>query len=73
MPFKSKAQARFMFSQHPQIAKEFAAKTKSIKALPDYVKPDHSHPYSTNPSTTKGGKAAACLICGQGREAHTIG
>lgn len=37
MPFKSKAQARFMFSQHPEIAKEFASKTKSIKALPNKV------------------------------------
>lgn len=37
MPFASKAQQRFMFSQHPAIAKEFAAKTPSIKALPDRV------------------------------------
>lgn len=36
MPFKSKAQARFMFAKHPQIAKEFAAKTPSIKALPEH-------------------------------------
>lgn len=34
MPFKSKAQARYMFAKHPEIAKEFAAHTKSIKALP---------------------------------------
>ena len=38
MSFKSKAQARFMFSQHPELAKEFAAKTKNIKALPERVK-----------------------------------
>lgn len=38
MPFKSKSQARFMFSQHPKIAKEFANKTKSIKKLPEKVK-----------------------------------
>lgn len=37
MPFKSKAQARFMFSQHPEIAQEFADKTKSIKKLPEHV------------------------------------
>ena len=37
-PFESKAQARYMFSQHPKLAKEFAAKTKSIKALPEKVK-----------------------------------
>ncbi len=38
MPFKSKSQARFMFSQKPKLAKEFAAKTPSIKALPNKVK-----------------------------------
>jgi hypothetical protein len=38
MPFKSKAQARFMFSQHPAIAKEFATMTPNISALPEYVK-----------------------------------
>jgi phosphopantetheinyl transferase (holo-ACP synthase) len=37
MPFTSKAQARFMFARHPGIAKEFAAKTSSIKALPEHV------------------------------------
>lgn len=35
MPFKSKAQAKFMFAKKPQLAKEFASKTKSIKALPN--------------------------------------
>ena len=38
MTFASKSQARFMFSQHPKLAKEFAAKTKSIAALPEKVK-----------------------------------
>lgn len=37
MPFKSEAQARFMFAKHPKIAKEFASKTKSIKALPEKI------------------------------------
>jgi len=37
MPFKSKAQAKFMFANHPKLAKEFAAHTKSIKALPTKV------------------------------------
>ena len=36
MPFKSKAQAKYMFAKHPKIAKEFAAHTKSIKALPEH-------------------------------------
>jgi len=34
MPFKSKAQAKYLFAKHPKIAKEFAKKTKSIKSLP---------------------------------------
>jgi hypothetical protein len=38
VPFKSKAQARFMFSQHPEMAEEWAKKTKSIKKLPEKVK-----------------------------------
>jgi len=38
MPFKSKAQAKYMFAKKPAIAKEFAAKTPSIKALPNKVK-----------------------------------
>ncbi len=37
MPFKSKAQQRFMFAKHPKIAKEFAAHTPSFKSLPDKV------------------------------------
>ena len=38
MPFKSKSQAKYMFAKHPAIAKEFASKTKSIKALPEHKK-----------------------------------
>jgi hypothetical protein len=38
MPFKSKAQARFMFAKHPKIAAEWEDKTKSIKKLPNKVK-----------------------------------
>jgi hypothetical protein len=38
MPFKSKAQARYMFARHPEIALEFAHKTKSIKKLPEHSK-----------------------------------
>ena len=37
MPFESRAQARFMFAKHPSIAREFAGKTPSIKALPEKV------------------------------------
>ena len=38
MPFKSKAQRRFLFAKHPKIAKEFAAKTPKGKKLPEKVK-----------------------------------
>lgn len=38
MPFKSKAQAKYMFANHPKMAKEWAKKTKSIKSLPKKVK-----------------------------------
>lgn len=38
MPFKSKAQARYLFAKKPKIAKEFAEKTQNIKALPNKVK-----------------------------------
>ena len=38
MPFKSKAQAKYLFAKKPELAKEFASKTKSIKALPEKVK-----------------------------------
>jgi hypothetical protein len=38
MPLKSKAQQRFLFAKKPKIAKEFAAKTKNIKNLPERVK-----------------------------------
>jgi len=38
MPFKSKAQMRFMFAKHPKKAKEWADKTKDIKDLPEHVK-----------------------------------
>ena len=38
MPFKSKAQQRFMFAKKPELAKEFAAKTKNFKDLPERVK-----------------------------------
>lgn len=39
MPFKSKAQARYLFSQEPGVAKEFASKTTSMKTLPERVGP----------------------------------
>jgi len=38
-PFRSKAQARYLFSQEPNVAKEFASKTPSVKKLPERVGP----------------------------------
>lgn len=38
MPFKSKAQAKWMFINKPEMAKEWASKTKSLKKLPIKVK-----------------------------------
>jgi hypothetical protein len=34
MPFRSRAQAGYMFEHHPEIAKEFADKTPDMKMLP---------------------------------------
>ena len=38
MPLVSKAEARYLFAKKPAVAKEMAAKTPSIKALPQHVK-----------------------------------
>jgi len=37
MPFKSKAQQAFMFSQMPKVAKRWAKETPRIKSLPKKV------------------------------------
>jgi len=38
MPFRSKAQQRFMFAVHSGIAKRWADETPNIKSLPKKVK-----------------------------------
>lgn len=38
MPFRSKAQQRFMFAKHPKIAKRWAKVTPSFKRLPNKVR-----------------------------------
>lgn len=40
MPFKSEAQRRYLYSQEPEVAKEFAEHTskKQMKSLPDKVR-----------------------------------
>ena len=37
-PFKSKKQAAYLFANNSKVAKEFAAKTKGFKSLPEKVK-----------------------------------
>lgn len=38
MPFKSKAQRRFLYAKKPKLAKEFTSKTPKGKKLPNKVK-----------------------------------
>lgn len=38
MPFKSKAQEKFLFANKPEMAKEWADETPNIKSLPNKVK-----------------------------------
>lgn len=38
MPFKSKAQRKFMYAKHPEMAKEWEDKTPKGKKLPEKVK-----------------------------------
>jgi hypothetical protein len=38
MPFKSKAQRKFLFAKKPGIAREFASKTPKGKKLPNKVR-----------------------------------
>lgn len=44
MPFKSKAQQRFMYAQHPRMAKRWADETKDIKGLPEKLHPGENIP-----------------------------
>jgi hypothetical protein len=39
MPFKSKAQRRFLYAKKPKLAKEFESKTPKGKKLPEKSKP----------------------------------
>jgi hypothetical protein len=45
MPFESEAQRRFMYSQHPTLAKEFEAATPKSKKLPEKKKKSKLHEY----------------------------
>lgn len=43
MPFRSKAQQKFMFVHHPKMAKEWADVTPNIKDLPEHVHKEEKH------------------------------
>jgi hypothetical protein len=38
MPFKSKAQRKYLFANNPKVAQEFADATPKGKKLPEHVK-----------------------------------
>jgi hypothetical protein len=56
MPYKSKAQSRFMHSQEPEIAKEFDEKTSksAFKKLPEHVSKDKNGLKSYNKKHKRG-------------------
>lgn len=39
MPFKSKAQRKYLYANEPEVAKEFESKTPKNSKLPNKVKP----------------------------------
>lgn len=53
MPFKSKAQEKYLFANQPEIAKRWAKVTPSIKALPEKVKPKSKKKTKANPKRNK--------------------
>ncbi len=42
MPYRSKAQVRFLYSQHPDVAKEWTRKYGVPKTLPQHVANDNA-------------------------------
>jgi hypothetical protein len=59
MPFKSKAQMRWMFANHPEMAKRWADHTKDMKALPEKKENDKEKEASLSAELLD--KAAALL------------
>ena len=53
MPFKSKAQQRYLFAKEPAVAKKFAAETKSYARLPEAVKPQGTTDSHRGPDRNK--------------------
>lgn len=66
MPFKSKAQRRWMYANHPEMAKHWEADTPKNAKLPNYKNPHHSHPFSKYPGEPN------CQICGLPKAEHAI-
>lgn len=53
MPFKSKAQAKWMFANKPKMAKEWAEETPNIKKLPRRLKKKKSSKDSRREASLK--------------------
>jgi hypothetical protein len=45
MPFKSKAQKRFLYLKHPKVAKKFAEETDDYSKLPEKAKSKKKSPW----------------------------
>lgn len=44
MPFKSKAQRKYLYATNPKVAEEFSKHTPKGKKLPEHVKPKKKVP-----------------------------
>lgn len=53
MPFKSKAQQKWMFATHPKMAKRWAKETPSIKKLPARIAKTSTYKPSLVKATAK--------------------
>ena len=40
MPFRSKAQARYLFAKHPEVAEKWAAEGYNLRGLPEKKAPE---------------------------------
>ena len=72
MPFKSKAQARYLFKEHPEMAKEWASKTPSIKSLPQHVKAKRAATRMKNKLKIKGDLKPGDLLKGASKVERVI-
>ena len=73
MPFKSKAQQRFMFANDPAKAKEWARETKDIKSLPGKINPGETVPaseYKKDATMTKKSSGMFFKEASQSQDGH---